>query len=255
MNQFTERYKIASNTELLKIIENSDDYQPLAVETAKTELDSRQLNEQDLSTAKEELNIIRQKSELKEQKKQELISKVKNVANSTLDNINPIQESPLKTDKLIKLISIVFGAIAVYQIIKEFGMLSFMFSDQGEWDFSLILYFLPLILIPTATILFWLRKKIGWILLCIYLSYSVVNTIGLIIMTWDMQSSGNSALDSLFPVTSPTIYIMTSFFFIGSLWVINKLDLRDVFNIDLKTMIGTIGLTTFISVLMIIQYL
>ena len=114
---------------------------------------------------------------------------------------------------LNKLGAEVLSEDAKAQIIKEFEMLSFMFSGQGEWDFSMILYFLPLIIIPTATILFWLRKKIGWILLCIYLSYSVVNTIGLIILTWDVQSSVNSALDSLFPVTSPTIYIMTSFIF------------------------------------------
>lgn len=253
MNQFTERYKQASNTELLKIIENSDDYQLLAVEAAKTELDFRKLTNSELNSAKEELSLERQDYEQKKQKKQGRIDKVKNIASSAIDNLNPIQESTLKTDKLINLISLVFGGIALYQIIKEFGMLKFMFSGQGEWDFSMVLYFLPLILIPTASILFWLRKKFGWILLSYYLCFSAVNSISLIIMTWNMKPTGNAALDSLFPITSPSVYVMTSLFFVGTLWVINKQDLRQKFQIDKKTMIGTIVISVAISLLILTQ--
>ena len=36
MTEFTERFKTYSNTELLKIIDNPDDYQPLAVEAANS---------------------------------------------------------------------------------------------------------------------------------------------------------------------------------------------------------------------------
>lgn len=254
MNEFTERYKQATNTELLRIIEKSDDYQPLAVEAAKTELDSRNLPDSELNSAKEELRLEQQDSEQKEQKKQERINRVKNIANSAIDNLNPIQKSPIKTDKLINLISILFGGIALYQIIKEFGMLKFMFSGQGEWDFSMVLYFLPLVLIPTASILFWLRRKNGWILLNFYLCFSAVNSISLIIMTWNMKPTGNAALDSLFPVTSPIVYIMTSLFFIGTLWVINKQDLKEKFQIDKKTMIGTIVISVAISLLILTQF-
>lgn len=251
MNEFTERYKQETNTELLRIIEKSDDYQPLAVEVAKTELDSRNLTVSELNSAKEELRLERQDSEQKEQKKQERINKVRNIA---IDNLNPIQESPIKTDRLINLISILFGGIALYQIIKEFGMLKFMFSGQGEWDFSMVLYFLPLVMIPTASILFWLRKKFGWILLNFYLCFSAVNSISLILMTWNMKPTGNAALDSLFPVTSPIVYIMTSLFFIGTLWLINKQDLKVKFRIDKKTMIGTIVFSVAISLLILTQF-
>jgi len=118
----------------------------------------------------------------------------------------------------------------------------------------MVLYFLPLILIPTASILFWLRKKCGWILLSYYLCFSAVNSISLIIMTWNMKPTGNAALDSLFPVTSPIVYIMTSLFFIGTLWVIKKQDLRETFQIDKKTMIGTIAISVAISILILTQF-
>ncbi len=254
MNQFTERYKQATNAELLNIIENSNDYQLLAVEAAKSELDFRKLTDSELNSAKEELRQERHDSLQKKQKKQEWIDKVKNTANRTIDNLNPIQESPLKTDKLINIISIIFGGLALYQIIKEFRVLKFMFSGQGEWDFSMVLYFLPFVLVPTSSILFWLRKKFGWILLSYYLCSSAVNLISLIIMTWNMRPTGNAALDSLFPVTSPSVYIMISLFLVGTLWVINKQDLREKFQIDKKIMIGTIVVSVAISLFVLTQF-
>src|SRR5690606_41783793 len=45
MTEFTELYQKLSNSELLKIISESEKYNPIAVETAKTEIASRQLTE------------------------------------------------------------------------------------------------------------------------------------------------------------------------------------------------------------------
>lgn len=171
MNQFKERYKLTSTTELLKILENSTDYQPLAVEAAKAELVSRNLSEDELTSAREELEVIKQEYEQKEQYRRDFLYKIKDVVIYVWDYLNPVKESTAKADKLINIISIVFGFIAVLRAIKEFGMLRFMFSGYGEWDFNMVLSFLPLFLIIGATILFWTRKKIGWILLCTYISF------------------------------------------------------------------------------------
>jgi hypothetical protein len=181
MNQFTERYKSHSNAELLKIIENSSDYQPEAVETAKNEIEQRQLTDKELKEAETELEIQRQEKNKKTERKQEIENKVKEFGASIVDTVNPIQQSTPTTERLIRLITIVFGLISVYQFYKEFGMLKFMLGNNGgEWDFSMALYFVPFFLVPIATVLFWFRKKIGWILLGIYLTYSAVNSIGLI---------------------------------------------------------------------------
>lgn len=253
LNPFTERYKQATNTELQRIIENSDDYQPLAVEAAKAEIESRKLTDSELHAVKEELRLERIDSEQKELKKQEKINKVKNLANRALDNLNPIQEAPVKTDKLINLISILFGGLALYQIIKEFGMLKFMFSSLGEWDSSMVLYFLPKVLLPIALILFWFHKKLGWVLLSFYLCFSALNSLNIISITWKTQLTGNAALDNLFPVTSPIVFIMTFVFFTGTLWVINRQDMRETFRVDKKTRIGTLVASIFISLLLFTQ--
>jgi hypothetical protein len=52
MNQYTELYKPLSNSDLLKIINNPNDYQLSAIEAAKSELADRQLTEVELEKCK-----------------------------------------------------------------------------------------------------------------------------------------------------------------------------------------------------------
>ncbi len=48
LNEFAERYKEISNSELLEILENPLQYQALALEAAKSEFTTRQLSEQEI---------------------------------------------------------------------------------------------------------------------------------------------------------------------------------------------------------------
>ena len=135
-------------------------------------------------------------------------------------------------------------------------MLKFMFSNNGgEWDFSMVFYFVPLFLVPTATILFWFRKKSGWMLLGIYLTYSAVSSIGLIIQTWNTEPFGIPAFDNIFPQTSPLTYILTLLFFAGTMWVISKENIREIFSINKKTMLMTVGIVTILSIILFVPYL
>jgi hypothetical protein len=250
MTDFTEKYTTYSNTDLLKIIDSPDDYQPLAVETAKTIFASRQLSDKDIEIATAELDALKQEKEAKDQKKKDLETKMKNVAASVLSTVNPIQAETPNSDKIIKIVSIVFGGLFLFQLYKELGMISFMFTDsEAKWDFSMVLYFLPLLIVPTATILFFKRKKIGWTLLAIFLSYSAVSSIGLIIMTLNSEPSIFPALDNLFPQTSPITYIMTLLFLAGTLWTICKKEIREIYSVDKKYMYGTIGIIAAITAL------
>ena len=250
MTDFTEKFSTYSNTDLLKIIDSPDDFQPLAVETAKTIFSSRQLSDKDIEIAKAELDALKQEKEAKDQKKKDLENKVKNIAASVFSTVNPIQAETPNSDKIIKVISIVFGGLFLFQLYKEFGMISFIFTDSGDkWDFSLVLYFLPLLIVPTATILFFKRKKIGWTLLAIFLSYSTVSSIGLFILTVNREPSNFPALDNIFPQTSPTTHVMTLLFFAGTLWTICKEEIREIYTIDKKYMFRTIGIIATLTAL------
>lgn len=250
MTDFTEKFSTYSNTELLKIIESPDDFQPIAVETAKTIFESRQLSDKDIEIARAELDALKQEKETADLKKKEFENKVKNIAASVLSTVNPIQAETPNSDKIIKIISIVFGGLFLFQLYQEFGMISFMFTDSGaNWDFSMVLYFLPLLIVPTATILFFKRKKIGWTLLAIFLSYSAVGSIGLFILTVNREPSNFPALDNIFPQPSPTTHIMTLLFFAGTLWTICKEAIREIYSVDKKYMFRTIGIIATITAL------
>jgi len=94
--EFNEKFKTYSNTDLLRVIENPDDYQYQAVETAKIIFSERQLSEREIKIAKDELEIERQEKSRKEQQKKVVENKVKNVGKSIFDQINPIQKNRKK---------------------------------------------------------------------------------------------------------------------------------------------------------------
>ncbi|WP_299611241.1 hypothetical protein [uncultured Aquimarina sp.] len=250
MTEFTELYKNLSNSELLKIIAESDKYNPIAVETAKTEIDSRKLSTEELNQAKTEINKQEEKKKLEIEKRKRQEGKIKENASTLFDTINPIQNGIQTPEKIIRLTTLIFSGIAVYRIFKEFGMLRYMFTDSGaKWDLSMVEYFFHLIVLPLAAFLFWKRKKSGWILLSIFLTYSAITVIGLFLMNIGRQPSGIPALESLFPTVSPITYIMTLIFFGGTLWLISKEEIRNIYKISKQTMFLTIGLTIAVNVI------
>lgn len=245
--EFTEKFKTYTNTELLRIIDNPDDYQPNAVETAQAIFSDRQLTEEEIKIAKDELEVERQEKLKKEEKKRAVEDKFKNISKSILDNVNPIQSETPTTEKTITIISLLFGGLFLFQLYKEFGMISYMFTDLSEdWDSIIGLYFFPLVVAPTAIILFYKKNKFGWLLLTIYLTYSAISAFGLFILTINMEPLGIAALDSLFPQTSPIPHFLTFLFFAGTIWVISRENLRTVYSISKQTMILTISITAII---------
>ncbi len=247
---FTKTFKDYSNTDLLKIIHNPSEYQSQAVETAKTIFASRQLSEEEIEIAKAELASQQEDREVKDQKINNIENKMKNIGASLLNNVNPIQTGTASAQKLIKIISIVFFGLFIFKIYIEFGMISFMFTDSGaKWDFSMILYFLPVVIIPIATFLFFKHKKIGWTLLAAYLTYSAISSFGLFILTINMKYSGVPALDSIFPPTSPITHILALAFWSGILLTISKENIREIYTVDRKYMLLTIGIVGALAVL------
>ena len=123
--EFDEKYKTYSNTELLRVIDNPEDYQQIAVETAKTIFSKRLLTEVEIKIAKDELEIERQEKLNKEQEKSENKDKLMNIGKSIIDTVNPIQNNTPTTEKTIKIITLLFGGLFLFQLYKEFWMIRF----------------------------------------------------------------------------------------------------------------------------------
>lgn len=251
MNDFTERYKEYSNLVLLKIIDNPEGYQPSAVVAAQEVLDSRQLSNEEMETAKTELAAFNRQKETQDQKKKELENKVKDIGASVFSAVNPIQTDRPSTDRLIKIVCIVFGAIFLIQLYKDWPLISFMFTDgDAKWDLSMVLYFSTLIIVPVATFLFLKRKKLGWTLFAILLTYSTISTLGIFIMILKLQPSGIGALDKLFPPMSPMTHFVVFVFFAAMLLTICKKEIRDAYAVGKKHMFLIIGIIGVISMLL-----
>ena len=244
--EFYERFKTYSNADLLRIIENFADYQPQAVEAAQNIFSDRQLSDIEIKIAKDELEIEQQKRTEKEQKKKAVEDTVTNVGKSVFDHINPIQKDLPSSERTIRIVTILFSGLFIFQLYKEFGMLRYMFADGFMWGFdaSILIYFVPLLLLPTAIILFYLRKKIGWILATIFLIYKAMSALTMVIMAIRINSSDYIFL--FIPQISPIPFILSFALFSGIIWLISREKLRTIYSISNLTMLLTISIVTFI---------
>jgi CRISPR/Cas system-associated protein Csx1 len=85
---FSESYKLISNTELLNILDHPGDYQPLAVEAAKNELLKRQLSETEIKEAREPIIAKQIQKEKQREKTKEIENKLKTAGYTLIDTLN-----------------------------------------------------------------------------------------------------------------------------------------------------------------------
>lgn len=247
MNEFIDKFRSYTNTELLRIIDNPKSYQPKAVESAKKIFSERQLTEKEIKISKDELEIERQRKIEKEKNKKVVEDKFKNIGKSILDILNPIQNESLTVEKTINTISLLFAFLFGFKLYKEFHMILFMFTDNAAiWDLSMVIYFFPLVIIPIATILFYKRNKLGWLLMMIYLTFSAVSVISLFILTLNMQSLRNTTVYSTFPKITLATHLLTFLLITTLIWGISREKIRIVYSIKKQTMIMTISIVAIL---------
>ncbi len=252
MNQFTQRYQAFSNPDLLKVIENQSDYQAEAYEAAKAELARRMLSDEDLKEAHEQLEAEENERKLNAAKRSELEEKAKKIGSGVVDFMKPFQDSKPNTEKTIMALSITFGLLAILQWYREFEMFSSLFDDSlGDWDLSVFEYLFPLFLVPLATLLFWLRKKNGWIILTAYLCYTVLSSLGSLIITLNTRAIDIAANNSLFDRPSTGSQILSIVFYASILWLINKPEIKSYFKISKKTSLATLGISIVVCLLIV----
>ena len=248
MTEYTEIYQRLSNSELLTIISESEKYNPIAVETARKEIENRQLSEDELKQAKSKINQQKTNKKREIEKRKEREEKIKKNASTIFETINPVQNGIQTPEKIIRLSILIFGGLAIYRLYEQFGIFRFMFSDSGaNWDFSMVEYVFPIILLPIAVILFWKRLKLGWIMLAVFLTYSALNSIILLSLNLGRQPSGIPFLEEIFPTVSAFVYFMSLLFFGGFLFLISKKGVRNILKVSNQTMLLTIALTIIVN--------
>ena len=244
---FSEKFSVYSNTDLLRIIENPNDFQSQAVETAKTIILERQLSETEIKIAEKELEAERQQNLKQEQQGQIIAGKVRNLGKSVSDLINPIQEEAPTSKKTINTVSILLGALFLFSLYKRFGMIMFMFTDsRAEWGFETLLSFMLTIAFPTAIILFYFRKKAGWLLLTIYLIYAAGSTVGQFIIGVSVEPSGIEGIDHLIPQIRLMASISVFLFWTVIIRIICRDKIRVVYAVSRRAMTLTISMASLV---------
>ena len=242
MNEFTERYKKTSTLDLLKIINTPSEYQPLALEAATAEIANRQLTPEQLSEAQAALEADQLRIEQGRATQRAIEEKVTAWSATVADAVNPYQTGPITADRQIQAISIFFLVLALYYIYNAYAFVGFLlFDDAAEFDPSLVLYFLPLVITPLAAFFFWKRKKIGWILVTIYLTYVSASEVLLFIQALNMREYTG---DLLFPAIPLIQYIGAAIIYMWCLWVVCKASIREHYAVGKETMLKIIIFTT-----------
>lgn len=184
-HSFAKRFRSHSNAQLLEVLRNRDNYQHEAILAAQAELNMRELDAATLAAAEQELNHFEQQ-QLQQKEKREALRRKVRAAVTKIPNkaLRFLQSLRSKGDVGIFIVSIVFALEFLWQLSLQWGILGFMFTDaEALWDVTMAGIFLPVILLPPAVVLFFLRKKTGWFLLTFHISFSLATVIAGILIT------------------------------------------------------------------------
>jgi hypothetical protein len=240
MNTYSEYYKTITNSDLLEIIQNPSYYQPLALEAARMELANRELSETEVTQAREEVFQREQKKRIQKQNIESLQNKVKIAGITILDTLDPIQRSPITSDKIIRVVSFTYGAIFLLQVITDFNLVISYISEIPSSPIVSLSYLIPLFLIPIAAYNFYKRKGIGWTLLTIFVTFSAVFGFSLLYQSIQWKGYEFAALNDLFPRPSPTTITLQITFLLATAYVLCRKDIRYKFQVGRQELLSTI---------------
>lgn len=233
MNPYSDIHKNLSTTELLDIINNPQDYEPLAVTSAHEELSNRNLSQEVIQTEKEKYKQIEQnKAAQKEYLQQQTNSITEKVVHYFLILLHgkSKQRSQLT---IINGISILIFINAITPIVKSFFV-------YGEYQFrysGMVGYFLLTVIVPAilfVIISLQLRKQtaFGWIGANIVLFQSLVGVLGNFMLRYEYSSNLNLMY---IPKPDPVKTCLQIALISAGIFFLNKKDMYPLFKISTKT--------------------
>jgi len=228
---FSERYKKLSDTELLLIIRNSANYQPAAITAANIEWESRRLSQDQVDAIDEELDYEKRAGIVRKQGRDNLYSSVRRT-------IWPEDAA----ERHIRKIAYSVGLFYILIILTGDWMVLKMMLEPSNYDFETLLFFIPYILIPVGALSFGLKKKAGWIILTFVVTHLTIQSLYLTVRFNDIPKYSMSYRELI-------QYLGVLFLTVISL-LLYRINIRQKFNISIKTMVITIVAS---SVLFLIQ--
>lgn len=250
-NPFSEKYSKLSNVELLEILHSPSDYQLSAVEAAKDELNNRNLTLEQTATAQTQLEKKLKLIPVYKKYINFITSPAKMLIVSLIGTIFPSKKHVETPEYIIKIICIVLGGLFLYDIIKDWNLFILELSDLPMiylWKDTLG-YLIPIIILPVSLILFWKKKRMGWIFLSLYITYNLFTI--LYTFLYDKlreREFRNYTLKWLFPSMPVGVFIWGLLLYGCTIFVICKPFFLKIYSVDntttALTIIAAIVITT-----------
>jgi len=256
MSEFTEKFTTYSNTDLLKIIDTPERYQPEAVQTAIVILNSRELTPEEYEKVKNELEAEKQAEKSQNEKYQVFNEQPSPIESAPASVLIPPKNSSFSIDNGINLIAICCVLLFAFYIYNSIIYVSYLLSPGGVHDLyvSTILYFIDFIYFPIAAFLLYKRKQLGWIFMVYFCIGSLINTI--VFLKMMMNSFGEERDYPILSFQNPAINVFRILLFSLWLWFLCKKDVVKIYKITNKALLFTIiiSLTAHILLYQIHRY-
>lgn len=224
-NPFTEIYKRLSNEELIYIIDDKNDYPALAVAAAILELRTRKFIDGQTLEATQNSSGKKNKSQQANKGTPTDLGLTTTAGEKLSSGLDPLAKRT--PERNLKLLSLVLGLFASIQLGSNFGVLVALIKDL-DWDGSVAIFLFELLFLPTALIPFARRKKLGRLMLSVWLLYNLLSGLGLFFVLLNFSTT-NFTLPFLLTPLDTTVNLLTAMLSAGVLYYINKRSTRFLF--------------------------
>jgi hypothetical protein len=140
MSDFKEKYKAYTNLQLLYILNNSDDYQPEAVEAAKEIISGRQLSPEEIAMLKEDLETEAEANRAASENSP--LNRAINAGRSASQLfVSTPETAATASERRLWLIALLpLSIIFIWTFFTEIDMLLYMFSENSSWHWTDIFF-------------------------------------------------------------------------------------------------------------------
>ncbi|QEC75657.1 hypothetical protein [Mucilaginibacter ginsenosidivorax] len=166
-NSFEYKYERLESSELIAIIRNSRNFQPLAVETAYIELQRRDLPPEQFKEVNDEFNLYLKRKVTKQT--QELNSPKAEQAKKA-----PVNQQFFSAKRVIGIVSLTVLAVYFITLAQGDTAVLRMITESSSYRPSFLFIVVPYLMLPLGAIGFGLRKKLGWIMLSWAVMYNAL---------------------------------------------------------------------------------
>lgn len=167
VNTFEYKYERLESSELIAIVHNSRNFQPLAVETAYIELQRRILQPEQLKAVNDDFNLY-----LKRKVTQQTLE-------LSTPRPAPVKKAPVKQEffsalRVINTVTLTVLAVYIITLIQGDTVVLHMITQSSSYRPSFIFIVVPYLMLPFGAIGFGLRRQLGWIMLAWAVMYNAL---------------------------------------------------------------------------------